>query len=41
MILGAIKNGSKNYFFASSFGAVVGSGIRDAGSWMDKNQDPG
>jgi hypothetical protein len=32
--------GQKN-FPPSSFGAVVGSGIRDPGSGMDKNQDPG
>jgi hypothetical protein len=31
----------KRNFFLLPFGAVVGSGIRDAGSGMDKNQDPG
>jgi hypothetical protein len=36
MIFDATKN-----FSPSSFGVVVGSGIRDTGSGMDKNQDPG
>jgi hypothetical protein len=43
----ATKNGQTNKIFPSSFGAVVGYGrdpgseIRDPGSEMDKNQDPG
>jgi hypothetical protein len=38
MILVATKNGRAKNFFPSSFGAVVGSGIRDPGSWI---RDPG
>jgi hypothetical protein len=29
------------FFLPLSFVAVFGSGIRDPGSWMGKNQDPG
>jgi hypothetical protein len=32
---------TKKNFFPSSFCAVVRSEIRDQGSGMDKNQDPG
>jgi|LakMenEpi03Aug12_release.lakeMendotaPanAssembly.Ray.scaffolds.fasta_scaffold4436909_1 hypothetical protein len=41
MIFVAKKNGRPKRFSLSSFGAVVGSGIRYPGSGMDKNQDPG
>jgi hypothetical protein len=42
LIFVATKNGrTKTNFSSSSFGGVVGSGIRDPGSGMDKNQDPG
>jgi hypothetical protein len=30
-----------NFISPLSFVAVLGSGIRDPGSWMGKNQDPG
>jgi hypothetical protein len=32
---------TKNFFSPLSFVAVLGSGIRDPGSGMGKNQDPG
>ncbi len=35
------KKGRTTNFSPSSFGAVVGSGIRDPKSGLDKNQDPG
>jgi hypothetical protein len=42
MIFVATKNvRTKENFPPLSFGALVGSGIRDAGSGMNKNQDPG
>ncbi len=38
----ATKNGlTKEFFSPLSFVAVFGSGIRDPGSGMGKNQDPG
>jgi hypothetical protein len=38
----ATKNGLTNKIFSPlSFVAVFGSGIRDPGSGMGKNQDPG
>jgi hypothetical protein len=41
MIFVATKNSRTNKISPSSFGAVVGSGIWDTGSDMDKNPDPG
>ncbi len=35
------KKGRTTNFSPFSFVAVVGCGIRDPGSWMDKNPDPG
>jgi hypothetical protein len=36
-----LKGMTTNFFSPLSFGAVFGSGIRDPGSGMGKNQDPG
>ncbi len=42
VIFVATKKGRGQQIFSpSSFVAVVGTGIRDSGSWMDKDQDPG
>jgi hypothetical protein len=41
MIFVATKNGRTKKFHPSSFGAVVGSGIRDPEAEMDDNKDPG
>jgi hypothetical protein len=48
MMFVATKNGRTNKFFTLLFCTAVGSGIRypisdirDSGSGMDKNQDPG
>jgi hypothetical protein len=39
---GATEKGmTKKIFFTLSFVAVFGAGIRDPGSGMGKNQDPG
>jgi hypothetical protein len=40
-ICGYIKRYDINFFLPLSFVAVFGSGIRDPGSGMGKNQDPG
>ncbi len=39
MIFVATKNGGQK--ISLSFGSIVGSRIRDPGTGMDKNQDPG
>jgi hypothetical protein len=41
VIFVATKRVGQQIFSSSSFVAVVGSGIRDPGSGMNNNQDPG